>query len=75
MEVCVVLCLWLIEYRNIHMYIFRWVSAHMRVQYRCSDGVDRHRQEWLSAGCHEDVSSPIPYPNAISDRYFVSESW
>ena len=23
---------------------------------RCSDGIDRHRQEWLQRGCHEDVS-------------------
>lgn len=27
-----------------------------RVYLRCSDGVDRHRQEWLDYGCPEQVS-------------------
>lgn len=26
------------------------------VALRCSDGVDRHRQEWLDYGCPEQVS-------------------
>lgn len=25
------------------------------VTFRCSDGVDRHRQEWLDYGCPEQV--------------------
>ena len=27
----------------------------MYAEYRCSDGIDRYRQEWIGSGCFRDV--------------------
>ena len=31
------------------------VSLYYCFYFRCSDGIDRHRQEWLLSGCHNQV--------------------
>lgn len=42
---------------------------------RCSDGVDRHRQEWLDYACSDEVSPDIHHEHVAYLSFLMLRQW